>query len=101
MDMRILSRRGMALVLEREIVMAAMTPRATGVLENAAQRAHELGHDYIGTEHILLAVLDDKGGVASSVVDELGVTDSLRERLLSTLESQLYKRASTSPRSSG
>lgn len=78
---------------ERGSCMATMTPRSTGVLRMAADRASQLGHDYVGTEHILLAILDDTGGVASSVVVELGVADSIRERLLSTLESPLYQTA--------
>ena len=41
----------------------------------------ELGHDYIGTEHALLALVSAEQGVAAEVLAGLGVT---RERMLAT-----------------
>ena len=48
------------------------TPRAKRVLELALREAAVLGHDYIGTEHILLAVAREREGVTAKVVEELG-----------------------------
>ena len=48
------------------------TPRAKKVLELSLREALELGHDYIGTEHILLGLLREGGGVAAQVLVRLG-----------------------------
>ncbi|MFH1202104.1 MAG: ATP-dependent Clp protease ATP-binding subunit [Candidatus Omnitrophota bacterium] len=49
------------------------TPRAKKVLELAAEEARSLGHNYIGTEHILLGLIREGEGVASQVLLNLGL----------------------------
>jgi len=49
------------------------TPRAKRVLEMAIEEARDLGHSYIGTEHIILALLEEEDGVATRVLENLGV----------------------------
>ncbi|CAG9465753.1 unnamed protein product [Pedinophyceae sp. YPF-701] len=49
------------------------TPRAKRVLELSLEEARALGHNYIGTEHILLGLLKEEEGVASRVMELLGV----------------------------
>jgi ATP-dependent Clp protease ATP-binding subunit ClpC len=49
------------------------TPRAKKVLELALREALKLGHSYIGTEHILLGVVREGEGVATTVLVALGV----------------------------
>jgi len=51
-----------------------LTPRAKKVIELAIDEARHLGHNYIGTEHILLGLLREKEGVAAGVLDSLGIT---------------------------
>ena len=51
-----------------------LTPRAKKVIELAIDEARNLGHNYIGTEHILLGLLREKEGVAAGVLDSLGIT---------------------------
>ena len=51
-----------------------LTPRAKRVIELAIDEARHLGHNYIGTEHLLLGLLRETGGVASAVLDNFGVT---------------------------
>ncbi|MBI4285787.1 MAG: ATP-dependent Clp protease ATP-binding subunit [Chloroflexi bacterium] len=51
-----------------------LTPRAKRVIELAIDEARHLGHSYIGTEHLLLGILREGGGVAVSVLDSFGVT---------------------------
>ena len=41
-----------------------MTPRVKHVLELAVEVANHMNHNYVGTEHILLGLLSDGGGVA-------------------------------------
>jgi hypothetical protein len=48
------------------------TPRAKKVLELSLREALELGHNYIGTEHILLGLLREGQGVGAQVLGELG-----------------------------
>jgi DNA-binding NarL/FixJ family response regulator len=49
------------------------TPRAKKVLELSFQEARELGHDYIGTEEILLGLIREGEGVAAQTLQRLGV----------------------------
>jgi len=51
-----------------------LTPRAKRVIELAIDEARHLGHNYIGTEHLLLGLLREVGGVASAVLDNFGIT---------------------------
>jgi ATP-dependent Clp protease ATP-binding subunit ClpA len=48
------------------------TPRAKKVLELALREALQLGHNYIGTEHILLGLIREGEGVAAQVLRKLG-----------------------------
>lgn len=48
------------------------TPRSKRVLELSLRQAIRLQHNYIGTEHLLLALLHEGGGVAVQVLDDLG-----------------------------
>uniref|UniRef100_A0A7C4U0Q8 ATP-dependent Clp protease ATP-binding subunit n=1 Tax=Caldisericum exile TaxID=693075 RepID=A0A7C4U0Q8_9BACT len=50
-----------------------LTPRAKRVLELAEREALNLGDNYIGTEHILLAILHEGGGVGVKILQDLGV----------------------------
>eukprot|EP00898_Chlorokybus_atmophyticus_P008890 jgi/Chlat1/9001/Chrsp94S08284 len=48
------------------------TPRAKRVLELSLEEARQLGHNYIGTEHLLLGLLKEGEGVAARVLETLG-----------------------------
>lgn len=62
------------------------TPRAKRVLELAVEESQQLGVNYIGTEHLLLGILREGGGVAIKVLQNLGVDlISLEQRLRRTL----------------
>ena len=56
-------------------------PDVRRVLDRAGEEARALHHDYIGTEHVLLALAGPDGGVAAAVLRELGVA---RDRILAT-----------------
>ena len=49
------------------------TPKAKRVLELAIEEARQLGHNYVGTEHLLLGLIREGEGVAARVLQELGV----------------------------
>ena len=62
------------------------TPRASSCLEKALAEALRLGHNYIGTEHILLGLFSDAEGFAARVMDDAGVTyDAVRRRIIAML----------------
>ena len=59
------------------------TPRAKKVLELSLREALSLGHDYIGTEHILLGVVREREGVAMRILLDLGADGrTVRETLV-------------------
>ena len=58
------------------------TPGAINVVKYALEEARSLGHDYIGTEHILLGLLRESDGIAAQVLANLGVKlDDVRASL--------------------
>jgi hypothetical protein len=64
------------------------TPRAKKALELGLREALRLGHNYLGTEHIVLAIRGLDEGVAAQVLAELDVdTDSLRQTIVGLLAS--------------
>jgi ATP-dependent Clp protease ATP-binding subunit ClpC len=50
-----------------------LTPRAKRVIELAIDEARSLGHNYIGTEHLLLGLLREGEGIAASVLDSFSI----------------------------
>ncbi|HEY5530384.1 MAG TPA: ATP-dependent Clp protease ATP-binding subunit [Candidatus Anoxymicrobiaceae bacterium] len=62
------------------------TPRAKKVLELSLREALQLGHNYIGTEHILLGLIREGEGVAAKVLVKIGVDlERLRNQVLKSL----------------
>ncbi len=51
-----------------------LTTRAKRVIELAIDEARQMGHNYIGTEHLLLGLLREADGVAAGVLDSFSVT---------------------------
>jgi ATP-dependent Clp protease ATP-binding subunit ClpC len=65
----------------------AFTPRAKKVLELSVREAHELGHNYIGTEHILLGLLGEGEGVAAQLLVNFGAQLSeVRQRVIELMD---------------
>lgn len=63
------------------------TERVRRVLAAARTESVALGHDYVGTEHILLGIQSEGGGVASTILVNLGVDgDRVRDRILETVK---------------
>jgi ATP-dependent Clp protease ATP-binding subunit ClpC len=62
------------------------TPRAKKVLELSLREALELGHNYIGTEHILLGLIREGEGVAAQVLVKVGASlDRVRQQVIGLL----------------
>jgi ATP-dependent Clp protease ATP-binding subunit ClpC len=65
------------------------TPRSKKVLELSLREARSLGHDYIGTEHILLGLIREGEGVAAQVLVELGADLSrVRQQVIELLSGE-------------
>jgi len=79
-----------------------LTPRAKRVIELAVDEARRLGHNYIGTEHLLLGLLREGEGVAAGVLESLGISlEKVRSetvRILQQTMPQLSSGARTSSR---
>ena len=78
------------------------TKSALNVLNNTAKEAEALGHNYIGTEHLLLALIHTKG-VASEVlrenrVDYEKIADLIEENLAMDGSVALVQKAQQTPR---
>jgi len=62
------------------------TPRAKRVLELSLEEARQLGHNYIGTEHLLLGLIKEGEGVATRVLENLNVDLSkVRSQIIRSL----------------
>lgn len=82
----------------------ALTGKVKKVFENANDEAMQLGHNYVGTEHLLLSLLRQPDGVAAQVLQNLGVDlEEIRKEVLKELESfnlQLPPLSMTTPSTS-
>ncbi len=82
-----------------------LTPRAKRVIELAIDEARRLGHNYIGTEHLLLGLVREGEGIAAGVLESLGVNlDKVRHEVIRVLSQSTSagpttetKRASKTP----
>jgi ATP-dependent Clp protease ATP-binding subunit ClpA len=59
----------------------AMTPRARRCVIRAGAAADEHGQAFIGTEHLLLAIVEDADGIGGQVLNRLGVSGALKDEL--------------------
>jgi len=74
------------------------TPRAKKVLELAVEEASNLGHNYIGTEHLLLGLIRENEGVAAQVLLNLGLKlEDVREEVLELLGADMPAESSSTP----
>jgi ATP-dependent Clp protease ATP-binding subunit ClpC len=73
----------------------AFTPRAKTALELSLREANQLGHNYIGTEHILLGLLREGDGVAARVLVKMGVDlNRVRQQVIELLHGYTGERPS-------
>lgn len=70
MEIEKLIGRGNAQLVSQSI---SYTPRAKKVIELAIEEGQNLGHNYVGTEHLLLGLIREGEGIAAQVLNNLGV----------------------------
>jgi ATP-dependent Clp protease ATP-binding subunit ClpA len=78
--------RGDATTTPSEITLS---PRTKKVIELAIDEARKLGHSHVGTEHLLLGIVREGEGIASGVLESLGVgLEKVRHQVIATLGQQ-------------
>src|SRR5882762_8208061 len=78
--------RGDATTAPSEITLS---PRTKKVIEFSVDEARKLGHSHVGTEHILLGIVREGQGIASGVLESLGVSlEQVRHWVIATLGQQ-------------
>ena len=75
-----------------EQIMNRFTERAKGILEDAMRFALDKGHDHVGTEHILLALLNVENCFAKKILEKLGIDN---QAVIKELESWMGPAGST------
>ncbi|HWN90830.1 MAG TPA: ATP-dependent Clp protease ATP-binding subunit, partial [Verrucomicrobiae bacterium] len=69
------------------------TPQAKRVLELSIEEARQLGHNYIGTEHLLLGLMKEGQSIAAKILESLGARlDEVRQKTVALLGDQYYPR---------
>jgi ATP-dependent Clp protease ATP-binding subunit ClpC len=66
------------------------TPRSERVLRHAERIAAEHGHNYVGTEHLLLGLLAEPEGIAGQVLTRIGVADGAAQMTEEVMASSTY-----------
>jgi ATP-dependent Clp protease ATP-binding subunit ClpC len=80
-----------------------ITPRAKQILQLAFQEAQELGHNYIGTEHLLLGIIRENEGLGAQILKKNGITHTqARQAVIKVVgegdaEGNKFKNKSTTP----
>jgi ATP-dependent Clp protease ATP-binding subunit ClpC len=70
------------------MLFSNFTQKARTALQYAHQNACELGHNYIGSEHILLGLIQENSGVAAKVLESAGITeDAVTEKVKTSIGS--------------
>ena len=70
------------------------TPKAKKVLEYAVEEARLMGHNYIGTEHLLLGIVREKDGLAAKILTSFGVKlQQTREQTINLLREPVAARS--------
>ncbi len=82
---------------EKELELVGFTPRTKRLFELSFNEARNLGHNYVGTEHLLLGLLAEGEGVAIVILKKLGVDiEKLKEKVLSMIGDSTQKNNVTS-----
>lgn len=71
------------------------TPRVLRVFEATEREAERYGHEYIGTEHLLLGLLAEPDGIAARALFDLGVAENAAARVREIIASDGYNGSSS------
>jgi ATP-dependent Clp protease ATP-binding subunit ClpC len=73
------------------------TPRTRGVSDGALREAMSLGHEEVGTEHVLLALAAEREGVAAKVLETVAHPGVVRDAVLATMQDAPAERPADGP----
>jgi ATP-dependent Clp protease ATP-binding subunit ClpA len=73
------------------------TPRYRKVVDGSAELAREMGHSYVGVEHLFLAIIRDRAAVPTQALAELIDLDRVEAGLLELMASPSYRGQAPSP----
>jgi len=80
----------------------SLTPRAKRVIELSIEEARRLGHNYIGTEHLLLGLVREGEGIAAGVLESLGVNlEKVRAQVVQLVSQSSTERGRGEAKKSG
>ena len=80
----------------------SLTPRAKRVIELSIEEARRLGHNYIGTEHLLLGLVREGEGIAAGVLESLGVNlEKVRAQVVQLVSQNSTERGRGEAKKSG
>ena len=71
-----------------------LTPRMKRTIWRAEQLARARGHSHLGTEHLILALIEDPDGIAGGVMQRVGCAAAIRDEVIRIIESDGYSRGS-------
>ena len=74
-----------------------LTPRMKRTMLRAGELARARGHAYLGTEHLILALIDDPDGIAGGVMHRLECAAAVRDEVIRIIESDGYSGRSPGP----
>ena len=74
-----------------------MTPRLQDILKNATAMLVESNRDTVGTEHVMLAILDDPRAIPTQVLARFVEPAEVREALRAIVDSDEYKAGNVAP----
>ncbi|HWQ30900.1 MAG TPA: ATP-dependent Clp protease ATP-binding subunit [Negativicutes bacterium] len=78
------------------------TPRTKTVIELSVEEARNMGHSYVGTEHLLLALLHEGEGVAASLLQALGFSyNGIRQEIMALMNNEGAKGKQASAQEKG
>ena len=78
----------------RNVVSVNYSPRSQKVLRHAERIAQEHGHNHVGTEHLILALLAEPDGIAGQVLERLEVATSVAAMTEEIMASAGYRTSS-------
>ena len=79
-----------------------LSPRTKKVIELAIAEAEKLGHSHVGTEHLLLGLIIEGQGIASGILESLGLTlEQVRHRVIATMGQQATRADEGASRAAG
>ena len=80
----------------------ALTPRSKRILELAAMEARSMGHNYIGTEHLLIGIIKDGDGVGANILASSGVDfNNIYTNIVASTEQNFTDNPKHQPRHKG